>query len=101
MFISCCHSDGNAELGELTKVPTMKRRAPMPAYEPRKPRSFAILIRRLVVLSPGRPLVLLIFESMVSAGWETMAAAKPAIRPEPRLMAVLVPPETVDLSTWR
>lgn len=29
-----------------------------------------------------------VLESMVSAGWETMAAAKPAMRPEPRLTAV-------------
>ena len=49
--------------------------------------------------SPGSPLVLLILLSMVSAGWETKAAAKPAIRPEPKLIVVCMPPEAVDLST--
>jgi hypothetical protein len=37
-------------------------------------------------------------ESIVSAGCDTMAAAKPAIRPEPRLIPVKALPESLDLS---
>jgi len=72
----------------------------MPVYEPLNPNSLAILISLVVVPSPGSPLVLLIFESMVSAGWDTMAAAKPAINPDPRLTAVWAPSDMDFLSQW-
>lgn len=54
----------------------------MPVNKPAGPRSRAILRRRLVIDSPGRPLVLLIFDKRVSAGCEMIAAAKPAMRPK-------------------
>ena len=56
-------------------------------------------IRREVVPCPGAPLVLLILESKVSAGWEMTAAAIPAMRPAVRLRLVLCAPvsESLDL----
>jgi hypothetical protein len=35
---------------------------------------------------------------MVSAGWDTMAAAKPPIRPDPKFTAVEAPADIWDLS---
>jgi hypothetical protein len=41
---------------------------------------------------------LLILDSIVSAGWETIAAAKPARRPDPKLTVVWALLDMVDLS---
>ena len=66
-------------LGDLTY------RAPNPVKRPVTPSCRLIDTRRPVMVSPGRALVLLIFDKRVSAGCEMIAAAKPAIRPEPKL----------------
>ena len=72
----------------------MTRRALIPVNKPLGPRAPASLIRREATVSPGRAFVLLILERRVSAGWEMMAAAKPAMRPAPRFKDPRVPAES-------
>jgi len=74
----------------VTQYQQQKRtyRAPKPVNRPPTPSCPLSLIKRPVVDSPGRALVLLILDRRVSAGWEMTAAAIPAMRPDPKLRVV-------------
>ena len=81
---------GTNEFYDITKADGITHRAPIPVNKPRTPSSEASLIKREEVPSPGRALVLLILDKRVSAGWEMIAAAKPAMRPDAKLRVVTV-----------
>merc|ERR1719327_1521259 len=82
------------------RVPIITHRALRPVVQSfMKPVSFAMFIRRDAMLpSPPAP-ALLILDSRVSAGWEMMAAATPAITPEPR-DTVMLPALLMVLGLW-
>ena len=63
----------------------MTKRVGKPAKEPTKPSCLANWANKPMVDWPGAFLVLLTLDNNVSAGWETMAAAKPAVKPESKL----------------
>lgn len=69
--------------------------APRPRKRPLAPSWPAIWTRREVTDWPSPPGALLILESKVSAGWEMIAAAVPAMIPAPRLTQV-----TVEGASW-
>ena len=62
---------------------------PNPANSPRKPASLARTASRCGI-DPVGPCPLLIWLSSVSAGWLRIAAAKPAMTPEPSAMVNFV-----------
>mmetsp|Transcript_13953 Transcript_13953/g.38355 ORF Transcript_13953/g.38355 Transcript_13953/m.38355 type:complete len:206 (+) Transcript_13953:201-818(+) len=79
------------------RVPIMTQRGTRPTVQSlTNPISLAMLARRVIIgPSPPAP-ALLTLERRVSAGWEMMAEATPAITPERRETPTAVDPETSD-----